>query len=250
MKQRATSIGRDSVQASLKSIQRLMLQMDRSDGRPDLPSGLLASKHYDFVSTCLRSKGGAWTAVLGPMEYVGLRVADHVVDREVGGQVIRIVKVASLCAAMSACLLDLDLKEADSSNRALKLSSDNVANILDLGLALTRVAIRYAILKEDLTSHEIVSRSSEEGGAAVEYFSSLELCTKTDDLILSTAQGSRGNYEEIIFPSSRRLHSILRYDLRIPEDDMPIKGASRIIVPKFLLKPWIEANGLSPPQQI
>jgi len=245
IKQRETSIGRESVQTSLKSIQRLMLQMDRSDGRPDLSPGLLASRYYDFVGTCLRSKGGAWTAVLGPLEYVGMRVGDHVVDRQISGQAIRIVNVVSLCASMSACLLDLNLQESDAATRALKLSGDNIVNILDLGLALTRVAVRYAILKEDLTSHERAGISDEIGGTDVETFSSLELCTSLDDgLSLSSSK-----YEEVVFPSSRRLHSILQYDLRLSDEDMPIKGASRIIVPKFLLKPWMEANSLSPPQQ-
>lgn len=250
MKQRETSIGRESVQTALKSIQRLMLQLDRSDGRPDFSPGLLASRYYDFVGTCLRSKGGAWTAVLGPLEYVGLRIGDHVVDLQISGETIRMVNVVSLCAAMSACLLDLNLKEADAANRALKLSGDNVVNILDLGLALTRVAVRYAILKEDLTSHESTDRSGELGGTDAENFSSLELCTTasdTDDMLQQLSGGSK--YEEVVYPSSSRLHSILQYDLRLPDEDMPIKGASRIIVPKFLLKQWIEANALSPLQQ-
>ena len=250
MKQRETSKGRESVQTALKSIQRLMLQLDRSDGRPDFSPGLLASRYYEFVGTCLRSKGGAWTAVLGPLEYVGLKIGDHVVDLQISGETIRMVYVVSLCAAMSACLLDLNLQEADTANRALKLSGDSVVNILDLGLALTRVAVRYAILKEDLTSHESTGRSSELGGTDVENFSSLELCTTasdTDDMLQQLSGGSK--YEEVVYPSSRRFHSILQYDLRLPDEDMPIKGASRIIVPKFLLKQWIEANALSPLQQ-
>lgn len=246
MKQRQTSIGRESVQTALKNIQRLMLQMDRSDGRPDYSPGMLASRYYDFVGTCLRSQGGAWTAVLGPLEYVGLKIGDHVIDREISGQTIRMVNVVSLCAGMSACLLDLNLQEADAANRALKLSRDSVVNVLDLGLALTRVAVRYAILKEDLTSHESTGRSSD-----AENFSSLELCTTasdTDHDLLQQLSGG-GKYEEVVYPSSRRLHSILQYDLRLPDEDMPIKGANRIIVPKFLLKQWMEANALSPPQQ-
>lgn len=250
MKQRKTSIGRESVQTALKTIQRLMLQLDRSDGRPDYSPGLLASRYYDFVGTCLRSQGGAWTAVLGPLEYVGLRIGDHVVDRQISGQTVRMVNVISLCAAMSACLLDLNLQEADAANRALKLSRDNVVNILDLGLALTRVAVRYAILKEDLTSHESTGRSSELGGTTdAETFSSLELCTTDHDLLPQQLSGGNNKYEEVVYPSSRRFHSILQFDLRLPDEDMPIKGASRIIVPRFLLKQWIEANALSPLQQ-
>jgi hypothetical protein len=159
------------------------------------------------------------------------------------------VNVISLCAAMSACLLDLNLQEADAANRALKLSRDNVVNILDLGLALTRVAVRYAILKEDLTSHESTGRSSELGGTDAETFSSLELCTTDHDLLPQQLSGGNNKYEEVVYPSSRRFHSILQYDLRLPDEDMPIKGASRIMVPRFLLKQWIEANALSPLQQ-
>ena len=57
--------GRSEVEAAIKAFQRFTLQLDRSDGRPDISLPQLAEKFDDFVSTCVRTDGAAWTAAIG-----------------------------------------------------------------------------------------------------------------------------------------------------------------------------------------
>ena len=57
--------GRNEVEAAIKAIQRFTLQLDRSDGRPDISLPQLAEKFDDFIATCIRTDGAAWTAAIG-----------------------------------------------------------------------------------------------------------------------------------------------------------------------------------------
>ena len=57
--------GRNEVEAAIKAFQRFTLQLDRSDGRPDISLPQLAEKFDDFISTCVRTDGAAWTAAIG-----------------------------------------------------------------------------------------------------------------------------------------------------------------------------------------
>lgn len=63
---RGTS-GPESVQRALQIVQRLILQLDRSDKRADLGPDVLANRFNSFFSTCLQSSGSSWTAALGPL---------------------------------------------------------------------------------------------------------------------------------------------------------------------------------------
>lgn len=52
--------GRSSVDSALQRFQRLIQQLDRSDGRSDIPYDQLADRFYDLVGTALRTPGQAW----------------------------------------------------------------------------------------------------------------------------------------------------------------------------------------------
>lgn len=150
--------GREKVGDQIKVIQRLQLQLDRSDARSDLTSDLVADKYFQFLSTCLRTPGGAWTAGLGPMEYVGLGIKQHISWSVQHQPPTRILSLPSLLGKMCSCLIDVP---SDSSKIPAALRVEAASNKLqDLSLALTRVACRYALLKEQL----------EEGKSAEEAF--------------------------------------------------------------------------------
>ena len=85
------SSGRDAVGEGIKATQRLQLQLDRSDGRSDLTSDHVADKYCSFLSTCLRTEGGAWTVPLGPLDYVGFKMQNHLsVDSAAATRVINL----------------------------------------------------------------------------------------------------------------------------------------------------------------
>lgn len=248
--QRDNSIGREAITTSINNIQRFMLQLDRSDGRIDFTTSKLAIKYYDFIATCLRTKGKGWTAVIGPMEYIGLKFNDHIINQLVGGQVIRIINICSLTYSMCSCLLDLNLKDntSETMNKIAKFSNDDICLIIDLNMVLIRIAIRYAIFQEEFENHE---KSIE----PIDYFNILELSIQSDDINMIDSNKdqilsylNRINlikpYEDTLYPSMIRLNNILQYDLHILEDDMPIKGSNRVLIPKILLKTWIENNQL------
>jgi hypothetical protein len=141
------SSGRDAVGEGVKATQRLQLQLDRSDGRSDLTSDHVADKYFSFLSTCLRTEGGAWTVPLGPLDYVGFKMQKHVsVDSALA---TRIVNLDSLYTQMSSCLIDLPTDPVKVSP-TFKSEGEPRRKILDLALALVRLACRCALLSEQL----------------------------------------------------------------------------------------------------
>lgn len=48
--------GKEAVEQVVQEAQRLLLQLDRSDGRPDLSAPVLANRFYALAATCLRTK--------------------------------------------------------------------------------------------------------------------------------------------------------------------------------------------------
>jgi hypothetical protein len=249
---------RSAVESSVNSIQRLILQLDRSDGRPDFTADVLASKYYNFVSTCLRCGGTAWTAVLGPMDYIGLKFKDFVTDIEVGGEIFRIIKIADFCIAISRILLDVNLKEDKSVDTLLKFSSETkFSSIIDLSYALIRIIIRYAIFKENFDNHVVEEASKQTKFSSIE----LELLTSSSSLypiinknnnnILAIENNKEKQIENIdflydlIIPKKQRLESLIEFDFNIDEEDLPIKGSTRILI-KFdaSLKNWVQVNDL------
>lgn len=154
--------GREAVAEAGKAIQRLQLMLDRSDGRPDMTSDMLAEKYSAFLSTCLRTPGGAWTASLGPMDYVGVKLDQHVTTTTTtgagagagakqrpgsGGAVVKELDLKSLFRQMASCLIDLDVS---APVPAALQAEEAHRKVLDLSLAMVRVATRYAILADQL----------------------------------------------------------------------------------------------------
>eukprot|EP01038_Epipyxis_sp_PR26KG_P012362 gene12362-16581_t len=242
IKVRENTTGREAVDKSIKAIQRLMLMLDRSDGRPDFTPDVLANKYYDFVSTCLRSGKTTWLAVLAPLEYIGLKMSDFITNEEIGGENIRIVQVGNLCVSMSNLLLDLNLKETKSIECLAKFDSNKLKNILDVSFSLSRVAIRYAIFKESLEKHEPMNVESDEGA-----FSSLELSVFTSASSMTGGTTNLPHLEEVLVPSMKRLETLLSYDLKIQEDDLPVKGSKRVLVKRIHLRDFIIENNINAP---
>jgi len=145
---------RQGVEEGLKQIQRLQLQLDRSDGRPDFTADKLADRYYnELIAVCLRAKGPAWTATLSPCEYVGLNLRSFVSIQQGANQ--RQVDVPSLCSRIGKCLIDMPTEKAAIDQ--LQQKAPAVTSIRDLFLALTRVAIRCAILGDQLDGNALPS---------------------------------------------------------------------------------------------
>lgn len=235
--------GREAVQSATQTIQRLIIQLDRSDGRSDMTSEVLANKFYDFLSTCLRSDGLGWTAALGPMEYIGMKLTNYVTEVSVNDERIRVVDVAGICNKMCTCMIDLDLNEASSITKISKFTQQNKECVLDLSLSLTRLALRYALYKDQLESHTSPTVETEtETNLARDIFNSIELNTMTAAFADITGMTQ---LSEVIIPSNRRLDVILHYDMLVDEEDLPVPGSSRVIVRKQDLKKWIEKNPIN-----
>lgn len=135
---------RPQIEACVKNIQRLQLQLDRSDGRSDITSDIIADKYFEFCSTCLRTDGGAWVAPLGPLQYVGFFMSKQI-DSTTNPST-RIISLKGILTSMAQVLIDLPLNQ-ESPN--LEKGEAN-AKIIDLGLSLVRIAIRFAIFQETL----------------------------------------------------------------------------------------------------
>ncbi|KAJ1399594.1 hypothetical protein B484DRAFT_458303 [Ochromonadaceae sp. CCMP2298] len=270
LKTRREATGREAVGESIATIQRLMLQLDRSDGRPDIKPDLLALKFNNFLGTCLRTEGAAWTAALGPLEYVGVRMDQHVSDVDLGDQRIRIIDTTSLCTSMCKCLIDLDLDAPDSVKKIAAMDDEQLRNVLDLSMALTRLALRYAISKEQLESHEVEAPTPSEDFSSeddpevvrmsqskvpqftIKAFDQLELASLSSQRIGSDLEGvpveGMGGFslQEKVFLKPARFSALLQYDLNVDADDLPIKGSSRVLVHKFGLEAWAKENKLTP----
>eukprot|EP01036_Dinobryon_divergens_P027476 gene27477-36254_t len=238
-----------------KAFQRLILQLDRSDGRPDIPINSLADKFYEFTSACLRCRGAVtltamdsqqapslWTAAIGPLEYVGLCINEHIRDVTMGDQVIRVVDVASLSLAAAQCLLDVDLRSSvsvsereETAKKLGRLSKEQIRSVLDLSVSVVRIALRQALLQNVMQKH------STEDGQIFEKpaFTALELATRLPEGFKPLLKEL--SLVDLLIPSSVRLALILELDLRLPAEDMPIKGSNVFIVYKDSIPPtWFQ----------
>lgn len=153
--------GRDSIDTLVKGIQRLQLQLDRSDGRSDITSDIIADKYYSFLSTCLRTEGGAWVAPLGPLQYVGYFI-DKYVDTT-GSAERRVIDVSGLISRMNQVLIDLPSDEA--GQRIIAADASKQAHIQDLVISLIRLAVRFSIFKEILEGQPAVISKEATSGA-------------------------------------------------------------------------------------
>ena len=100
---------------------------------------MVAAKFNDFVSTCVRTEGPAWTAAIGPLAYLGLQIASfrsEVSDPVSGGKLFDTPK---FCSDVLSRLLDIP-KDKTQETVATSVEYRNV--IWDLGLVTTRLALR------------------------------------------------------------------------------------------------------------
>lgn len=145
------SSGRSCVEENMKKVQRLQLQLDRSDGRSDITPGMIATTYFEFLSTCLRTEGGAWVAPLGPLQYVGFVIDQHISVHEEE----RVVNVETMAERMGRVLIDLPADndsspEAKKTHAALDDGKLQQVVIQDCLICLVRTAVRFAIYKETL----------------------------------------------------------------------------------------------------
>ena len=137
--------GRTEVEAAIKAFQRFSLMLDRSDGRPDIGLVKLAEKYDDFVSTCLRTEGAAWTAAIGPLDYLGVKLPAYR-QRE---SHIYTIDVPALCVAVGTKLLDLPTSP-EERNKVVDASDNNRNAIWSLGLVIARLATRFTLFEDVL----------------------------------------------------------------------------------------------------
>mmetsp|Transcript_14931 Transcript_14931/g.24854 ORF Transcript_14931/g.24854 Transcript_14931/m.24854 type:complete len:321 (-) Transcript_14931:161-1123(-) len=259
--QRKANAGPEAVSSAVSAMQKLAAE-DR-----DITCDDRALKYYDFLSTCLRSEGSSWTATLGSLESMGIRLTDHVDDVFIGQQTFRKIDTISLCRSIGNCI-GLDLAQSESVASTAKMNSDQVRNLLDLSLVITRLAIRYAIVKEQFEKHEAeppsevdeeevpeaVKRAQQLTKPAIEAFDNLEIVT-LESLDSGTSTIDEGDalitaetlksFKEIVVPGANRFGTLLEYDFNVPEEDLPIKGSSRVIIHRSALEEWWKANKLT-----
>jgi hypothetical protein len=132
---------RELVEAAMHRFQRFTLQMDRSDGRPDLTYDILCDRYYDFMGTMLRNEGEAWRVGTAGLEYIGFKM-DTFLQREINEKCINI-DIAKLAYVTCTFLLDLDsskLKSViDTADKA------KILKVQDVILAVLRLTVRHAI---------------------------------------------------------------------------------------------------------
>lgn len=135
-------IDETTLQNALKRFQRLTLQLDRSDGRSDLAAEVLADRFKDFIATCLRCEGAAWTNAVGGLDYIGLKLPSYIALNE-GAYVI---DFPAICKSSAQLLLDLD---SPAKQTAAAQNSVKHAKICDFHVALLRLSLRAALARGD-----------------------------------------------------------------------------------------------------
>lgn len=165
------------------------------------------------MSTCLRTEGPAWTAAIGPLDYLGLKMASfHTKDSSTSA-----FDTPEFCNVVASCLLDLPNGEIE---KVFAVSDDNRNAIWDLGLVISRVAIRYGIFREELEGIEPNSLDNL-GSLYIKY----------------DKEGSTTT------PPAYILESILSLDLCLPYSDDA--SSKCFVVSSEDLKSWKNKNQLS-----
>lgn len=207
--------GRAEVEAAIKTFQRFTLQLDRSDGRPDITLVKLAEKYDDFVSTCLRTEGAAWTAAIGPLDYLGVKLPAYR-QRE---SHLYTIDVPALCVAVGTKLLDLPTSPAER-NKIVDASDTNRNAVWSLGLVVARLATRFALFEDVL-----------QGNAMQHSDPLLVLRYLADD------DSDRG------VPPAAVIESILSLDLGISDYSVD-QGSNTFITSRSAMGTWIQKNNL------
>jgi len=136
--------GFNAIQNGLSAVQRIQLQLDRSDGRPaSITTGFIANKYSMLISSCLRTQiedndKKTWLAVLGPLEYVGFRMKDIIKSEN-----SYILDSPLMITKMKQILLDITSSDEDPiMNKKDEASAEEIRN---LSVLLARCALRYTI---------------------------------------------------------------------------------------------------------
>jgi hypothetical protein len=144
-----TEKGDAAITNGLQQVQRLQLQLDRSDGRPaSITIGNIASKYSMLISSCLRTvieddEKKAWLAVLGPLDYVGYRVHELIKQDD-----NYIVDYSLMITKMKRILLDISSNEEDPLLNNKDAAS--AEEIKDLAILLSRIVLRYGLYFDQL----------------------------------------------------------------------------------------------------
>ena len=136
--------GRESVDSAMQRYQRLVQQMDRSDGRPDISIDVLSDRYFDFIGTCVRTPGQAWMAAVAGLQYVGLLRERFALD---DSQRYKTVDTNALAYNAARILLDLDGKKVEDISNSENLISQ--LKVQNLQLGLLRISARHAVAGEN-----------------------------------------------------------------------------------------------------
>ena len=136
--------GSNAIQNGLAGVQRIQLQLDRSDGRPaSITTGFIANKYSMLISSSLRTEienydKKSWLAVLGPLEYVGYKMRDVItIDDSC------ILDFPLMISKMKQILLDITSSDEDPIVN--KKDENSAQEIINLTTLLARIALRYTI---------------------------------------------------------------------------------------------------------
>ena len=137
------SFGRQNVDEAMQRFQRLIQQLDRSDGRSDISYDVLSDRFYDFCGTCLRTKGEAWMAAIARLEFIGIVMNKFVINERNNSKEI---DIGLLLYTSARLLLDLDgpkfKKIADVGD------SVKQGKMKDLMVGVIRLAMRQIVAGE------------------------------------------------------------------------------------------------------
>lgn len=145
-----TEKGIDAINNGLQGVQRIQLQLDRSDGRPaSITIGNIANKYNILISSVLRTvledeeKKNIWLSILGPLEYVGFRINDMIKQDQVS-----ILDLKILILKMKRMLLDISSNDEDPLYNNKDISSSE--EMKNLSVLLARIALRYSFFYDKL----------------------------------------------------------------------------------------------------
>jgi hypothetical protein len=108
-------------------------------------------KFNDFVSICLRTDGPAWTAAIGPLDYLGMKMASFYVKHENSESKKSstiVLDSAKLSKDIARRLLDL----SDSSMVAMSIEGRDA--YWNLCFVITRLAVRCILFESELEGNE------------------------------------------------------------------------------------------------
>jgi hypothetical protein len=191
---------------------------------------VVASKFDDFTSTCLRTPGAAWTAALGPLDYLGVKMAPFRSLTMDSGLPVLTLDVPSISKAVATSLLDMPANDAERVKILQASDSDRYA-LWSLALMVSQLAVRFALLEHEL-----------EGTAPPASTPALRVLFSA-----AVVDGSTNEQEKngSTCPLDCIVESLLSLDLCL--DNYTVDTfASCFVAPSSSVEDWIKKNKLSP----